>query len=295
MSTANEPARQVEPILAWMQAVITHPDGVEAGAASPAARRCLDVPEDDLERVVRRSRALTASERLAIYHNAYFARLIECLREEFPALTRALGREVFDAFAFDYLQRYPSRSYTLGQLGAHFSRYLEETRPADGDAGWPDFLIDLAAFEWAVNEVFDGPGAEGQPLLDAERLQAVPPQRWPEARLLAVPCLRLLRLRYPVHRYHAALRRKKRARPPQPGETFLALSRRDYVVRHYELSGPQYQLLGALLAGAAVGEAIGKAAETATDLEGLAAELREWFRSWAAAGLFGAVELPGDA
>ncbi len=289
MNVANSLEQQIEPLLAWMQAVITHPDGVEAGASSPEAQRCLDVPPGELEKVVLPSRAQTASERLAIYHNAYFTRLIECLREEFPVLTRALGRDVFDAFAFDYLQRHPSRSYTLSRLGEHFARHLEETRPAEG--AWPDFLIDLAAFEWAVNEVFDGPGVEGERLLGADELRSVPAARWPEARLVPVPCLRLLRLGYPVHRYHAALRRKKRARPPEPAETFLALTRRDYVVRHHELSRPQYELLGALVAGAPLARAIAQAAEATTGEEELGA-LGDWFRDWSAAGLFRAVQLP---
>jgi hypothetical protein len=87
--------------------------------------------------------------------------------EEFPVLKHALGAEVFDAFAVGYLERYPSRSYTLFQLGANFPRFLAETRPeagkGEGEAlpvNWPDFLIDLATLELTFNEVFDGLGVE---------------------------------------------------------------------------------------------------------------------------------------
>src|SRR2546430_5950007 len=31
---------------------------------------------------------------------------------------------------------------------------------------WPDFLIDLVQLEWAIYDVFDGVGVEGQALLD---------------------------------------------------------------------------------------------------------------------------------
>ena len=51
-----------------------------------------------------------------------------------------------------------------------------ETRPpreaGEPDASWPEFLADLALFEWTFSVVFDGPGAEGgrggatPPLLD---------------------------------------------------------------------------------------------------------------------------------
>ena len=69
------------------------------------------------------------------------------------------------------------------------------------------------------------------------------------------------------------------------------MTRRRYVVRHYELSPPAYQLLRALLAGQTVGEAIGRAAQVAgPDLDGFAANLRTWFRDWTAEGFFRALQ-----
>jgi hypothetical protein len=204
---------------------------------------------------------------------------------------------VFDAFAVGYLQAYPSRSYTLLQLGANFPRYLAETRPEEGGgeglpADWPDFLIDLATLELTFNEVFDGPGVEGEELLDAGYLRGIAPERLLEARLVGVPCLRLLALHYPVHKYFTAVRRHEEPSMPEPAETYLAVTRRRYVVRHYELSCPAYQLLHALLAGASVGQAINRAVEAAgPDLDQLPNNLRTWFHDWAAEGFFRAVEL----
>src|SRR5947209_3836429 len=141
----------------WLQAVITHADGVEAGADSPEARESFG--PGGVGEVVTRSRRLSAGERLAVYHNAYYARLLACLREEFPVLVKALTEDVFDAFAFGYLQQYPSRSYTLGRLAADFARYLAETHAEEYGAASPgceEFLIDLAALEWTYGDVFDG-------------------------------------------------------------------------------------------------------------------------------------------
>src|SRR5581483_6380291 len=113
----------------WMQTVIMHPEGVAEGVASAPARECLDIGPEQVEQVVTPSRTLTALDRLSIYGNAYYARLLECLREEFPVLVHALGEELFDAFTVGYLQKYPSRSYTLNDLATNFPRYLAETRP----------------------------------------------------------------------------------------------------------------------------------------------------------------------
>jgi len=280
----------------WVQTVIMNVGGARAGVASDAARGVLAVEPEEVERIVTPSRTLTGLERLEIYHRAYYARLLECLREEFPVLCHAAGEEAFDQFALAYLQKYPSRSYTLNQLGAHFPRYLAESRPAgEGDAdgvGWPDFLIDLATLEQTYAEVFDGPGVEGRRLLDPEQLLATPTERWPDARLVPVVCLRLLALRFPVHKYVAAVRKKKEPAFPEPAETYLAVTRRDYVVRRYELAHVPYVLLGALAAGQPVGEAVARAAEAAPDVEALAADLPQWFRNWTAEGFFQAVELP---
>ena len=62
-------------------------------------------PSAGIEAVVTRSRNLTAAERLGVYHNAYYARLLACLREEFPILLKTITEEVFDAFAFGFQLR----------------------------------------------------------------------------------------------------------------------------------------------------------------------------------------------
>ncbi len=49
----------------WMQTVIMHPAGVQQGIASEDARRHLDITTDEIEKVITRSNALTAAERLA--------------------------------------------------------------------------------------------------------------------------------------------------------------------------------------------------------------------------------------
>ncbi len=297
MNRSSDSWPDLQQIQRWMQAAIMHPVGVAEGIASPEARKQIDIGPDEAERVVNRSRAQTALERLAIYGYAYYARLLECLREEFPVLKHALGEELFDAFAVGYLELYPSRSYTLFHLGLNFPRYLAETRPdqereASSTVSWPDFLIDLATLELTFNEVFDGPGVEKEDPLDASKLQTISPDCLLQARLVGAPCLRLLVLHYPVHHFFTAVRRHEDPEIPGPAETYLAVTRRRYVVRHFELSRPAYELLHALLAGDSVGEAISRAVEAAApESDSLANSLHSWFHDWAAEGFFRAVEL----
>lgn len=292
--------RSLTEIQRWMQAVITHPEGVATGADADAARREIDIAAAGIESVIQPSRQMTSEERLSIYGNAYFARLLECLRTIFPLVARTVGEEAFDDLAMGYLQRYPSRSYTLDRLGDRFMDYLAESRPdldADGQPTerWPDILIDLARLEWEIDGVFDGPGVEGRPLLTAEALQTIEPARWPEARLATVPCLRLLAFSFPVNDYYTAVRQADEADVPdipEPQTTFLALTRRSFVVRRHALSEAQYTLLGRLMAGDTISAAISHLARGAdSDLETLAADLRAWFHAWTAAGFFMSIEL----
>ncbi len=284
--------RSLDVVQRWFQAVVTHPEGIEGGAVSDEAQALIRLNRGELEAVVRRSRNLTAAERLSIYANAYYSRLLECLGANFPILKQALGEEVFDSFAFEYLQQYPSRSYTLDHLGESFAKFLEETRPAreEGEeVGWPDFLIDLATFEWTIAKVFDGPGVEGRTLLTPETLQSFPPERFAEARLVPVPCLHVLTFRFPVNAYYTAARHAAEGEEvpvPEPGEEHVALTRRDFVVRRYPLTLPQQALLREILAGATMGAAI-EAAAAPTDSHDAAraAALRAGVRGWGAAGV----------
>ena len=211
-----------------------------------------------------------------------------------PFSSRRWGAETFDGFAFGYLQAYPSRSYTLGHLGANFGRFLSETRPDDAD--WPDFLIDLATLEWTFSQVFDGPGVEGKPLLEAAALREIPPERWGEVRLEMVPCLKLLALRFPVNAFYTAARHGETPPIPEPGESWLAVTRRDFIVRRHELSRPQFELLSALIAGDPLEAAIARATESpGADFETIAARLGDWFQTWAAEGFFAGLATAGAA
>jgi hypothetical protein len=50
---------------------------------------------------------LSASERMTIYANAYFYRLLDCLYEEFPATSAVVGSDNFVALVRDYLSAWP--------------------------------------------------------------------------------------------------------------------------------------------------------------------------------------------
>jgi hypothetical protein len=283
----------------WFQTIITHPATIGEAIDSQKAQALIRMDRSELESIIRRSKTLSAEQRIGIYANAYHARLLECLRESFPILTRALGEDTFNDFAFEYLQRYPPHSYTLNRLADHFVQFLNETRPdsrADKDdvpIDWPNFLIDLARLEWNIEEVFDGPGIEKERPLSASDIRDISPDRSIAAHLITAPCLRILQFAYPVNSYYSAARSAapdKQVEIPSPDTEYVALTRRDYIVRRIRIDLPQYALLEAILSGRSLADAIHTAGDpTAATDEIFAANLKSWFETWTAAGFFLAV------
>ena len=287
MSTSEPDLRTLQH---WLQSFITRTGeppflvGARHAVPLPAEREAVD-------QIITRSPSLSAHDRLAIYRHAYLARLKECLRVEFPVLLLTLGEELFALFTSAYLQQYPSRSYTLNRLGENFPRYLAESRPdaaapEQARESWPDFIVELATLERAFAEMFDGEGNEGKPLLDGDRLLGVPLEALLGAHFKTVAGFRIFSFRYPIAAYFNAARNKEKPELPQPSRSYLAMMRRDYVVRLHELTEIQYALLSGLNAGGTMKEL----AEELDD-DAFVGDALQWLGEWAAKGLFAAIEL----
>jgi hypothetical protein len=207
----------------------------------------------------------------------------------FPALLRALGEDLFNRFALDYLQARPPRSHTLNRLADAFPEHLSETRPdacappAERES-WPDFIIDLAGLELAFMKVYDGPGVEGRRLPAGQHVLALPDRALLDARPALVPSLRLFAFRYPVGAYLSAARRGERPPLPAPEDNFAVVTRRDYRVVIYEVSRGEHALLRKLDGRRTLAKALrrdGPGADCAPTFE----TARDWLRDWADRGL----------
>jgi hypothetical protein len=103
-------------------------------------------------RQVRSCGALDAAARLGIYRHAYAARLVEALRESYPALARTVGEEEFAALARGYLAEHPSATASIRWFGHALAEHLAALAADDRGA----MLADLARWEWTLASAFDG-------------------------------------------------------------------------------------------------------------------------------------------
>lgn len=224
----------------WFQGAIVDPDA----DAAP-------------EGVLRSSARLGAAQRLELYRRSYRLRLLEAVRAFHPGLRHMLGAELFDEFALDYIRARPSRSYTLQRLGHGFADHLAATRPdLDGaPEAWSSMIVDLARLERTFAEVYDAPGIEGQEVAAARDLPGEPDARWVAATATPASCLRLVRSSFPAGLYLSAVRRGEDPPLPAPAESFVAVSRRDYVVTLTPLDAVEHALLARLVTGAGIAAA----------------------------------------
>jgi hypothetical protein len=122
---------------------------------------------------------------LGVYRNAYVLRLVEILRHDYDKLHTYLGDDQFDELARAYIAACPSRSFNGRWFGARMSEFLAGASPY---ATRPE-LAGLAAFEWALLDVFD---AEDCSPLEMADLAVVPPTDWPRLIFHPRPAVRRL-------------------------------------------------------------------------------------------------------
>jgi hypothetical protein len=266
-----------------MQAVVVHPGTTGEAVASPEAAR--EVRAEALPTVILPSRTLSPLERVGVYHDMYLLRMHDCMAGDYEGLRHFLGDDAFRDLVRDYVERHPSRSYSLNRLGDHLPEFLE----AATGIRRRGFSVDLARLERAVARVFDAP--EAAPLSDAA-LAAIPEDAWEGVRLRTVPGFELVAFRYPVNAYLQTVRDDNHDHPkPKLRSSWAAVYRRDYSVWRLDLTRPEHDLLKDVSSG----EPLGKAIASAASRDGRRApgedQLFAWFRRWVSGGMFAAADL----
>ena len=177
---------------------------------------------------------LTRSETpaLEIYSNAYRVRLEETLAQDFPALKQLLGADVFQAMAFEYIDKHPSTSFSLRTFGQRLPSFLS----SDPNYSDQPYLAELAAFEWQLTDVFD---VADSPVAGIEDMATVPAESWPGLMVKLHSSIRWLTLRWNVGEIYPAL--KSNISAPD----LIKHSRRKHYLIWRQSNSPHYRLLDA--------------------------------------------------
>lgn len=166
--------------------LITAPSGVGEGLAHEKS-----LGDSGLARVIAGDNRLSAEERVDIYANMYFYRILDVLEEDFPATRAVLGSERFHNLVTGYLIEYPPAHFSISHAGDHLANFLCD-HPLREE--FP-FLENLARLERALIDVFHA--ADARPL-DAEQMRALAPEDWPALKLKLHPAHQILDLQWNV-------------------------------------------------------------------------------------------------
>ena len=244
-------------------------------------------------RIIKPNDRLTSFERLQIYNQQYWWRLLGAFGDDFWALRAVVGLRKFDVLAVAYLESCGSQTWTMRDLGKHLETFLrahpELTAPHTALA------LDVVRVEWARVLAFDEPG---HPVLQPAKLATQPPGR---LRLGLQPYLTLLVLQHPVdellRKYQerrietgafsnavAATVTRRRARltaRPSRRPIHLAVHRHELAVYYKRLDPEAYRLLTALRDGETLADACAAAFAGSKDRPSTSAEkIQRWFATW---------------
>lgn len=257
----------------WMQQMLT-------GTGLPLNEK--NISHASAEQLVHASERLSAEQHLNIYRHSYIARLRACMQSQFSALSFALGPELFESFADRYLEQYPSDNYSLNTLGKNFSIFLKETRPdARGmeNDNWPDFMIELADFEYSLSELFD---------LHAPEISGMTGSATPENCLRVSPLLNLYQHQFPICTYYLHFSQGAEPELPFAEMSYCAVVRSDFKLGLFPIRPAQYFFLKSMQGGSSVQEAQQFLVSEFknVEIEEIQKIWPEWRRSFLKAGFF---------
>ncbi len=245
------------------------------------------------DEIIKPNDRLTSPERLQIYNQQYWWRLLANFADDFPGVRAALGTRAFDRLSVSYLEHCGSTSWNLRNLGRQLETYLRD-HPEHGGAKH-QLALETARMEWACMEAFDGPE---KPVLDPQKIARIAPDR---LRIKLQPYITLLELDYPIDDLLRKLknsgvetgtasnavssgptRRTTRLSVPRSRKPIhLVVHRVDYVVFYKRLDPEAHRILTALRDGETLDAACDIAFRDSKVLpETCAAKIQEWFAMW---------------
>ncbi len=217
-----------------------------------------------------------SNARLEIYSYAYLARMKEALAEDYWVTQKIADDKksgTWDRISAYYFSQYPSRSFTLTDVGRFFPAFLAE----DSVLQELPYLADLARFEWALIESFyatELPPFDPRSLLILDHIPAS------QVRIGLDTSVRLLQSNYPIDLiYESQL--PPPSQPLRSSDTFLMTYKREDQPRYTSLLAYQFRLLRHFENGKSLEDAI----QQCSVQEPSVAAIEKDFQNWTQQGI----------
>lgn len=144
--------KQLKRTQQWFASIITTPidENSQMNPISPHGRPMVEEACD----YISPSPTLQPHERIQIYNQQYWWRLLTALHESFPLVTRLFGFSDFNrTIAVPYLVKYPSNHWSLSYIGNRLPQWIDENYTADDKP----LVYNSALVDRAYNDSFIAP------------------------------------------------------------------------------------------------------------------------------------------
>lgn len=249
----------------WMRWTLTHPQGAGAALKKPH-------PLKPYARLIEETPEVSREERLSIYGDGYFGRIIEVLGANYSSVKNVVGSHPFEHLARAYLVKYPSRFKSIDDVGADLAVFLKRS-PLTKKL---PFLPELALLEWSAHQSFF---ANDLPLLNPKELNGISEKKWGKAVMTLDPSVRIHKVNWPVDElWRLDGKWDKRRKFKKEKRLVLVFRRPDKLVRMRSLSVAQFELLDHLKKGRMLGQALQLLSRRHLISDGTF--VQKWFSDW---------------
>lgn len=182
-------------------------------------------------------------DRLEIYHNAYYSRLLDALKQDYPVLLAYIDNESFDVLGLQYIHQHPSPYRSIRWFGDTFSEFLRESN-LDESALWQ---VELAEFEWLLTIAFDAPDAR---VVTLEEMAMIPLDKWPYICFELHPSIQRLTLYWNIVSLWNTYKEENRLIKPLRANKLAQwiIWRKELSIHFYSLSPDEAYLIEAMIA-----------------------------------------------
>lgn len=131
------------------------------------------------------SPTLRPAQRIQLYNQQYWWRLLNTMQEAFPLVTRLFGFYDFNrTIAVPYLVKYPPRHWSLSLIGDRLSQWAEDNYTAEDKT----LVLDAIKLDWSFNYCFIAPEL---PSLSTEQSSTIDPNNLLKKKVYTQPHLHL--------------------------------------------------------------------------------------------------------
>jgi hypothetical protein len=231
------------------------------------------------------SPTLRPAQRIQIYNQQYWWRLLSSMHESFPFVTRLFGYHDFNRLiSIPYLVKHPPRHWSLSLLGDRLAQWVKEEYHADD----VNLVLDAVQLDNGYNDSFIAPQAT--PIALDTLPTSGDPESLLEQNLYLQPNVRLFEFRYDLMNFRQAFLKHdpeywvENDFPPLKKDkkyynVLFRNSAQDVVWR--EVSEAEYRLLELFKQGTTVEKACDWIeTQQSSLLDEATQNLQRWFRDW---------------